>query len=283
MNEDLLARNAVLDGVRLTFPHRGYDLGQQRYNGICEALAQASGLELQSIRDTIKFSRVKSGKAGSVELDVYFIGGKLARWFEKAGLDRYGFQVTELQVKFYLVEAYDGAHNQFIDACYAATGRYAGAFYTPSHSPRNKRASGSSGARFGNPKSDLHVTVNRYADERTGCEGHFRGQQLSRAKTASRQRQADSGVRPRAEQTFQEIQSAAARRTARRLLRSVRSRGIVLTDYFKGVSNISWSRPLHHTEFDILDPEEERQGVAFDGAPGFYSRDDGQASFLDEE
>lgn len=283
MNEDLLARNAVLDGVRFTFPHRGYDLSQQRYEGIVEALAEASKWSDQQVRDTIKFQRIKSGRAGSIELDAYFIGGKLARFIVPAGLDRYGFNVTEMQVKFYLVEAFEGAHNVFTDACYAATGRYAGKFYTPSDAPRNKRASGSKGVSFGNQKADLHVTVNKYRGERSGVEGHFRGQQLNRAKSDSKRRQEDTGRRPSAEQTFAEVQHQAARRTARRLLRAARSRGIVLTDYFKGVSNISWQRPLHHDEFDILDPEEERQGVAFDGVPGFYTRLDGQASFLDEE
>lgn len=284
LNEETLAQNAYLDGVRLTFTYRGDDLSQQRYNGIVAALSEASGFDEDKVRGLLKWSRIRSGKRTKNELEAYFIGGVLARHFRRAGLDRYGEAITEVQMKFHLVERYEGAHNAFIDATYAAAGQFQPKWYGPAGAgARNKRAAGTKGVTFGNQKSDLHVTVNKYRGERTGVEGHFRGKQLSKVKAETTRRAGGRDAGRSQEQVSTAVQLEAAHRTARRFLRAVRSRGIVFTDYFIGASYVSWDKPLHDKGFDLLNEEEERQAVMFHDAPGFFSTDDREGATFEGE
>lgn len=258
-NAERLARNSVLDGIRLTFPYQDAEWEQQRFNAIMSELAEATNQDETTVRNRVKFSRIKSGGKSGRELAVYFISGREAKAFSSTSLVRYYRAATEWQCKFYLIPKEGNSNEAFVDACYYADGgKFSAKFYGASKSKRSKRDGGSKGVTFGSQKSDVHVTLNRYANERTGVETHVKGKAASKMQQDLRTRQRSRGTQGDARENFRELFAEASLRGARRFLQSVRSRGIILTDYFVGVSHISWAEPLHDKSFHVLDADEER-------------------------
>lgn len=270
LNEEILARNMFMDGVRLTFPRRGFDDAQRIANHIYGALSEASGWDDTAVRKYVRYSLVKSGKRGGLELDSFFIGGQLAKLFKRAGLDCYVFNITEIHAKCYLIEQSEGSHEAFVIALWSGRGKFAISGYNPGPGTRSKRSSGDRGATIGNPKSDLHVAVKKYRGERAAVEGHVKGQMLNKVRAEARRRAGAADFAGNTSVALAEVFTQAAHRSAKRFLSAVRSRGLVLTDYFKGASYISWEEPLHEKAIDLLDNVEEEQYVAFASVPGFY-------------
>jgi len=268
-NETIIARNCHCDAVRLSFPRRGSDETQRLCNHIYAALSEASGMSDYDVRQYVKYHIVKSGRRGGAELDTFFIGGKLSKFFSKAGLGVYVENISEIHAKFYLVEKYDAAHEDFVTALWTGTGSFVVNGYNPGKQSRSPRSSGNRGATVGNPKSDLHCTVNRYRGERSASEGHLRGLLLASDRRDILEWEYVFGSNRSTQDYVDAIFAQAARRTARRLLAACRSRGINIVDYFKGVSGISWEKPLHHEDWDVLNSDEEKQYIKFADVPGY--------------
>jgi len=268
-NENVIARNCHCDAVRLSFPRRGSDETQRLCNHIYAALAEASGMSDYDVRQYVKYHIVKSGRRGGAELDTFFIGGKLSRFFVRAGLSVYFKNISEIHAKFYLVEKYNAAHEDFVTALWTGTGSFVVNGYNPGKQSRSPRSSGNRGATVGNPKSDLHVTFNRYRGERSASEGHLRGLLLTKDKGDAAERFGLERAVGSEEIDAGALFTQAARRTARRLLAASRSRGLNIADFFKGVSDVSWEKPLHDDTYDALNSDEEMQYIKFADVPGY--------------
>jgi len=275
-NETIIARNCHCDAVRLSFPRRGSDETQRLCNHIYTSLSEASGMSDYDVRQYVKYHIVKSGRRGGAELDTFFIGGKLSRFFVRAGLSVYFKNISEIHAKFYLVEKYNAAHEDFVTALWTGTGSFVVNGYNPGKQSRSPRSSGNRGATVGNPKSDLHVTFNRYRGERSASEGHLRGLLLAKDKSDAAERFGLERALGSAEVDAGALFAQTARRTARRLLAAARSRGLNIADFFKGVSDVSWEKPLHDDTYDALNSDEEMQYIKFADVPGFrYGKQSG--------
>lgn len=282
-NEELMARNAILDGIALRYPQNDAGNTQIRYNRIIDALAEQSGWDDTAVRNYVKFQIIKSGKRGGGNLEAYFIGGKLLRYITVEWLDAHVDNLTEIHVKFYLVEGEGQGHGAFVDAIWnARTGKFAGAFYD-GKGQRGRSEPGYRAVALSRQGADTHVTVKRYRGERTHVEGHVKGSALRGIVAEQRDRQAREYSRGTSGAVFPEVQYQAARRTSRRFLRAIRSRGIALTEFFEGVSYVSWEQPIHEKAYDLLDGEEERQAAAFGEFPGFVGRADKQLNLFGDE
>jgi len=272
-NENVIARNCHCDAVRLSFPRRGSDETQRLCNHIYAALSEASGMSDYDVRQYVKYHIVKSGRRGGAELDTFFIGGKLSKFFVRAGLSVYFKNISEIHAKFYLVENYDAAHEDFVTALWTGSGSFVVNGYNPGKQSRSPRSSGNRGATVGNPKSDLHVTFNRYRGERSASEGHLRGLLLAKDKGDVSERWGLARTPGDSEIDAGALFAQAARRTARRLLAAARSRGLNIADFFKGASDISWSKPLHNEDWDEFDSNEEKLYIKFADVAGYrYSK-----------
>ena len=283
-NEVLIAGNMSVDGVRIRFPRRGYDESQRRVNHVFSELARLSGWDEQAVRKYVKYGIVKSGKQGGGEWDSFFIGGQLTKSDTRPFFVANYKYVTEVHVHAYLVEKYAGAHEQFCIAFYASGGgKFTSSGYNPGPGARAKKSSGERGITIGNPKSDLHVGVRKYRGERAKVEGHYQGAGLAKARSKAARDHADSRYDGGPFDGFAALVAQASSRTANRFLTAVRSRGIVLTEYYAGVSYISWERPLHETDFDRFDQEEEVQHVMFKDVPGFFYEHQTRMDLGDED
>lgn len=275
-NTELMARNAVVDGIKLRYIYRGYDESQRRYNSIMRMLEDASGWSDEAVRNYVKFAKVKSGKRGGPEYDSYFIGGKLARKIPANWLDEQLNAVVEVQVKWYLVEGDRRGLEAFNDAVWsAAGGKFRPAWYG-AQGGRGRSEPGSRGLSFSTGKADVHVGIRKYRGERPAVEGHVKDKVLRTIVNDVQDREERHNAVGSTAKPFQEVQYQAAVRAARRFLRAVRSRGIVLTDYFQGVSYVSWVNPLHEKGFDLLDENEERAAAEAAKITGVYLSEDGQ-------
>lgn len=277
-----MAANARCDGVKFKWPYGDYTVHQQRAEKLYDMLAENSGWPLEKVREYVKYAKVKSGKRGGGEITSVFIGGALARHLDKAWVEANLTYLTEVQVKWYLVEGKGRGQQPFEDAVWhARDGSFRPAFYG-TQGKRGRSEPGSRGLSFSTGKSDVHVGARRYRGERYGVEAHVKDKvlrQIVNDVQGRHEREYPTGNAPRA---FPEVQYQAALRGARRFLRSIRSRGIALTDYFQGVSYISWERPLHEIAWELLDAEEEKLGAAVGTKPGFISREDGQLPLLED-
>ena len=268
-NETVIARNCHCDAVRLSFPRKGSDETQRLCNHIYAELSEASGMSDYDVRKYVKYHIVKSGRRGGAELDTFFIGGKLSKFFIRAGLGVYFKNISEIHAKFYLVGVNDASHEDFTTALWTGTGSFVVNGYNPGRQSRSPRSSGNRGATVGNPKSDLHVTFNRYRGEHSASEGHLRGLLLAKDKGDVSERFGLPGSVGSAQVDADALFAQAARRTARRLLAACRSRGINIADYFKGATDISWIKPLHGEDWTELSHDEEAQYIKFKDVPGF--------------
>lgn len=282
-NAALMARNAVTDGIAMRWPYEDEASHHTRYLAIVAMYVAESGSDEMQVRKQVKYERIKSGRHNGGYLSALFVGGSLVKYTNREWLEENIEHLTEVQVKFYLIEQKEGSYEAFIEATWAGRGgKFKPAWYGTTGTGRQGKSQ-SRAFTLGTDKSDLHVTANKYRGERPGIEGHVKGEVLRKAKRAvveREQREADNGT---ARKAFPEVKYQASLRTARRFLSAVRSRGIVLTDYFKGVSYISWERPLHERGFDVLDPEEERLQAALGDIEGVYPDSERQADFLDEQ
>lgn len=279
-----MAANARIDGIKLRWPYLDYEIHQNRYYHLVEMLASNSGWSEQQVMGYIKYQKVKSGIRGGGELTSVFIGGKLAKHLDATWLDEQLPYVAEVQTKWYLVEGNGRGQQAFEDAVWSARwGSFRPAFYG-AQGKRGRSEPGSRGLSFSTGKSDVHVGIRRYRGERAGVEAHVKGQTLRSTVSEVRDRREREYPAGNAPKSFPEIQYQASLRGARRFLRALRSRGIVLTDYFQGVSYISWERPLHEIAWELLDADEERKGAALGMKPGFIGSDDqGQLPLFETE
>lgn len=281
-NTALMARNAVLDGLAFRWPFRDYEEHNARHAELVSILTAESGFEYAKVLKYVKYDVIKSGKRGGGQLSALFIGGSLARHLPHEWIDAHIDNLTEVQVKFYLIERESGSYEAFIVATFAARGgKFAPAWYGPGNTGRGK--SEARAVTFGRDKAGLHVTANKYRGERPGVEGHIGGEVLRKVRNGVVEREQRAASVGASRKAFPEVQYQAALRTARRFVSAVRSRGIVLTDYFKGVSYVSWERPLHEIGYDLLDADEETLAVKTATIEGVIRRGDRQLGLFEEE
>lgn len=277
-----MAHNARLDGVKFRWPYTDYTVHQQRAERLYEMLTEASGWPEQSVRNYVKYAKVKSGKKGGGEITSVFIGGALAKHLPPEWVEENLTYLAEVQTKWYLVEGKGYGQQSLEDAVWnSRDGSFRPAFYG-AQGKRGRSEPGSRGLSFSAGDSDIHVGARRYRGERYGVESHVKNKVLRQIVGEVRQRQERQYPAGNAPKAFPEVQYQASLRGARRFLRSLRSRGIALTDYFQGVSYISWEKPLHEIGWELLDADEERQGAAVGMKPGFISKADGQLPLFEE-
>jgi hypothetical protein len=275
-NAAIMARNAVTDGIAMRWPFNGWEEHNRRYHDIVDMLVNASGKSLEEVFKLVKYDKIKSGKRDGRELSALFLGGTIVKHVDRVWLEANIEYLTEVQVKFYLVEGDRLGYEAFVNAFWSAgTGKFAAAFYQPGNTGK-RRKSDTAAVTVGRDKAGLHVTANKYRGQRPGVEGHVTGEVFRKAKRSVLDREDRERENGNARSAFPEVKYQAALRTARRFLSATRSRGIVLTDYFIGVSYVSWEKPLHERGYDVLDPAEERLQARLKDVPGVFPDADTQ-------
>ena len=181
-----------------------------------------------------------------------------------------------------------GDHDRFIDALWSSKFQVTLATFRGKPSQRSRRTSGHKGARIGNPKSDNHKVFYKGVNEKTGTEVHLRGRQLQRIKETAKERyQTEKKSNPQAK-LWDVTVDEARWHAAYSLMKSLREAGIDMTTYFKGVSSISWEKPIYQDDLEVLDKEQEAEYIkgAFKKLPrqlGFETQEGGHNGLVEHQ
>lgn len=273
LNETVMARNSILDAFALRFAYQDSDIAIQRYNRIMALFAEWSGWTDDKVRSYVKYNIISSGKRNGTKLEAFFVGGKLARVADPAWLSGHLRNLTELHLKFYLIDREESSYESYVTRyANAGSGKYATAVYRTAGN-RGRSEHGTRNVAIARGSADLHLGVRKYRGERAAVEGHVKGKVLRTVIDNVLRRHEGEHANRTPGALIREVQSEAAYQSAKRYCSANRSREIVLTDYFVGVSPISWVNPLHDTRYDELDPEQERQGAAFGELEGYIGTD----------
>lgn len=255
-NAWIVAEKMVCDGARFSLPHMGDDLYFQNKARV-ERLCLEAGMTEQEFKAAVKTDVISAGKgAGRRLIDVWWCNGKAAEIIGRA-LEQFSRNTSEMHVKCFWVEAFDGAHDQFIDALWASKFAITMAGFRGKPRAQGRRTSGHKGARIGNPTSDNHKVIYKGRGERTGMESHIKGRQLSRIKQTADERHRSEKKRVPTTRHWDVLVDEVRYYAAATLLKSLREAGINVCEFFKGVSSISWLRPLGPDDAEALDSEQE--------------------------
>lgn len=255
-NAWLVAEHMVCDGARFSLPHMGDDLYFQN-KAYVEKLCLDAGMTETEFKDAVKTAVVSGGKGGARRLiDCWWCNGKAAEIIGRAS-EQFARNTTELHVKCFWAERKPGDHDRFIDALWSSKFPLTMAGFRGKPNSRSRRTSGHRGARIGNPSSDNHKVIYKGRGEKTGTESHIKGRQLARIKQTADERHRSEKKRSPGVKFFDVLVDEVRYHAAQTFLKSLREAGINITDYFKGVSSISWERPLHADDTEALDSEQE--------------------------
>lgn len=259
-NEGIVAEHMLCDGARFSMPHLDDNTYFLLRNWIEETLRKEGWSDAEISRD-VRTSVIGAGKGGRFRLlDTWWVNGKAAAVIAKKD-QRFAKSVTELHVKCFWVERKPGDHERFIDAMWSSKFPVTMAGFRGKPNAKSRRTAGHKGARIGNPKSDNHKVIYKGADEKTGTEVHLKGRQLGRIKETAHERYVSERRRETGRTLWDVTVEECAYHAAHSLLKSLREMGINITDYFSGVSSVSWSRPLHGDDVECLDEQQEADYV----------------------
>lgn len=255
-NHFIVAERMTVDGARFSLPHAGDDEYFRRKLWV-EELLTAHGMTDAEVRNAVKASVVGvNGKRGHYHLDCFWVSGKAAEIIGSAS-ERFAACVSEIHVKCFWVERYDGAHNAFIDALWSSKFAITLAGFRGKPRAAGRRTSGHKGARIGNPSSDHHKVIYKGRGEKTGMESHVKGRQLQRLKETATERNRTERKRNPSATLWRNIVEEVVWYAAWSLLKSLREAGINVCDYFSAVSSVSWERALYSDDAEALDNTEE--------------------------
>lgn len=255
-NVGIVSEHMTCDGARFSLPHMGDDLYFQNKEYIYKLLADA-GMSDEEVRNAVKTAVVKGGKSGgSGMIDTWWVNGKAAEVIGKAS-EQFARATSEIHLKCFWAEVRPGSHDAFIDALWSTKFQLTMAGFRGKPSSRSRRTSGHRGARIGNPTSDNHKVIYKGTNEKTGMEVHLKGRQLGRIKEATKERHKAERKRNPKVKFWEVLVSECSYYAAQTLLKSLRDAGINVTDYFKGVSSVSWEKPLHGDDTEALDSAQE--------------------------
>lgn len=255
-NVAIVAEKMTCDGARFSLPHMGDDLYFQNRNWVEDTL-RAAGMTDEEITKAVSTAVISGGTKGARRLiDVWFCNGKAATIIGKAN-EQFARSCTEIQMKCFWAEHKRGDHEAFIDSIYYSKVELTAAFFRGKPKANSRRQSGHKGARIGNPGSDNHKVIYKGTNEKTGTEVHLRGRQLQRIKKATGERVASERKRNPKVKYWDVLTDDCAHYAAKTLMKSLRDAGIDVTKFFKGVSSISWEKPLGPDDTEALDAAQE--------------------------
>lgn len=255
-NVAIVAEKMRCDGARFSLPHMGDDLYFQN-KAYVEKLLTDAGMSDDDIKDAVKTAVIAGGKGGNRRLiDVWWCNGKAAAIIGAAS-EHFARSTSEVHMKCFWVERKPGDHERMIDALWSSKWEMTLAAFRGKPREKNRRKSGHKGARIGNPASDNHKVLYKGRGERTGTEVHLKGRQLARVKEKTTQRVTSERKRNPKANYWEILVEDCSHYCAASLMKSLREAGIDMTQYFKGVSTISWERPLGPDDAEALDAGQE--------------------------
>lgn len=255
-NVAIVAEKMVCDGARVSLPHMGDDMYFQNKEYV-NTLLEKAGMTAEQIARAVKTDVVSGGQTGNRRLiDVWWLNAEAANIVLRAN-EHFAHSVSEVHMKVFFAQKGPQEHSRFIDAMWSSRFAITMAAFRGKPNEKSRRTAGHKGARIGNPKSDNHKVIYKGRDEKTGMECHIKGRQLARIKETARERHTTVKRTDKDAKFWDTLVDEVGYHAAHSLMKSLREMGINVTDFFKGVSSVSWEKPLHGDDTEALDAEQE--------------------------
>lgn len=236
-NEARMGNAAVCDGVRLQFHGYEHDRFQQLYRRIWGIIQDATLLDDKELGRFIKPKVVRHDTSTKGSLRIIQLTGAAARYAHNLPWDLTK-NLSQMHVKCYGVERFDGGHEAFVDAIYAGIGssRSQLSFFAGVANPKQPKASGQKGTRIGSRKSDKQVVVYKRRGERPGIEARVQDKTLARCIKETEEYATSLDEMPDDRTMWVLLTAKVGRVGYLAALKTVREMGINIADFFEGVS-----------------------------------------------
>lgn len=264
-NARLMAAMAQYDGVRFLFKAWEQDRFLQTLERIYAAVLDECGGDVAVCDKYVKVKVLRHETSKDGGLKSVALYGPAARAVPRLNF-RLAELLSEVHVKCWMVEQFEGAHNALADAAYTNVARIAANLSFFGNKPRkgNAKSSGNKGVRVGSRKSDKHAVVYKRVGERTGVETRVKDRTLKKAVAATQEQMSDIGRADDHEMSWTALRMKVGTVGYAALIKSLGEAGIELADFFREVG--SSPQPDHPEVALILRPA--TQGLSTEADEG---------------